>query len=152
MSDHDLIRRGDALAAAEENRAFGPASIINALRALPATDRIEALTAKVKLMDDLDAINGEKIEALEARLGYYNLLWQTYEGKCPVEHLEEAVKNHSAVSDRLAEKLHEKELLLEKSVELLESALRYNSAMHSGAGAYNKRIKDLIAEIKGENK
>lgn len=31
-------------------------------------DRIEALTAKVKLMDDLDAINGEKIEALTAEL------------------------------------------------------------------------------------
>ena len=30
--------------------------------------RIEALTAKVKLMDDLDAINGEKIEVLEAKL------------------------------------------------------------------------------------
>jgi len=29
-------------------------------------DRIEALTAKVKLMDDLDVINGEKIEALTA--------------------------------------------------------------------------------------
>ena len=28
----------------------------------------EALTAKVKLMDDLDVINGEKIEALEAKL------------------------------------------------------------------------------------
>jgi len=33
-----------------------------------AADRIEALTAKVKLMDDLDVINGEKIEALEAKL------------------------------------------------------------------------------------
>jgi hypothetical protein len=33
-----------------------------------AADRIEALTAKVKLMYDLDAINGEKIEALEAKL------------------------------------------------------------------------------------
>jgi hypothetical protein len=31
-------------------------------------DRIEALTAKVKLMDDLDVINGEKIEALTAKL------------------------------------------------------------------------------------
>jgi hypothetical protein len=29
-------------------------------------DRTEALTAKVKLMDDLDVINGEKIEALTA--------------------------------------------------------------------------------------
>jgi hypothetical protein len=33
-----------------------------------AADRIEALTAKVKLMDDLDVINGEKIEALIAKL------------------------------------------------------------------------------------
>jgi hypothetical protein len=33
-----------------------------------AADRIEALTAKVKLMDDLDVINGEKIEALTAKL------------------------------------------------------------------------------------
>ena len=31
-------------------------------------DRIEALTAKVKLMDDLDVINGEKIEALTEQL------------------------------------------------------------------------------------
>ena len=40
-------------------------------------DRIEALTAKVKLMDDLDAINGEKIEALEAKLAkaVEALLW-----------------------------------------------------------------------------
>jgi hypothetical protein len=34
---------------------------------LQAADRIEALTAKVKLMDDLDVINGEKIEALTAK-------------------------------------------------------------------------------------
>ena len=42
-----------------------------------AADRIEALTAKVKLMDDLDAINGEKIEALEAKLAkaVEALLW-----------------------------------------------------------------------------
>ena len=33
-----------------------------------SADRIEALTAKVKLMDDLDIINGEKIEALTAKL------------------------------------------------------------------------------------
>jgi hypothetical protein len=33
-----------------------------------AAARIEALTAKVKLMDDLDVINGEKIEALTAKL------------------------------------------------------------------------------------
>jgi hypothetical protein len=31
-------------------------------------DRIDTLTAKVKLMDDLDAINGEKINNLEVNL------------------------------------------------------------------------------------
>jgi hypothetical protein len=36
--------------------------------AIAAADRIESLTAKVKLMDDLDVINGEKIEALTAKL------------------------------------------------------------------------------------
>lgn len=95
-----------------------------------AADRIEQLVATN--------------EALEAKLGYYNLLWQAYEGERPVEHLEEAVKNHSAVSDRLSEKLY-------KAEGLLEQALRYNSAMHGGAGAYNKSIKDFIAELKGES-
>jgi hypothetical protein len=52
--------------------------LVNALRdfaddgyadlSIAAADRIEALTAKVKLMDDLDVINGEKIEALTAKL------------------------------------------------------------------------------------
>ncbi len=37
-----------------------------------AADRIEALTAKVKLMDDLDVINGEKIEALTEQLEALN--------------------------------------------------------------------------------
>jgi hypothetical protein len=100
----------------------------------------------------IEYVRADRIEALEAKLGYYNLLWQAYEGERPVDHLEEAIKTHSAVSDRLAEKLHKKELLLEKTLELLKSVLGYNSSMHSGAGVYNKRIKDLIAEIKGENK
>jgi hypothetical protein len=38
------------------------------LHTTKADNRIEALTAKVKLMDDLDVINGEKIEALTAEL------------------------------------------------------------------------------------
>ena len=38
---------------------------------------------------------------------------------------------------------------LAKAVDGLEAALRYNTAMHGGAGAYNRRIKDIIAEIKG---
>ena len=40
---------------------------------------------------------------------------------------------------------------LGKAVETLKVALRYNNAMHGGAGAYNKRIKDFIAELKGHD-
>jgi hypothetical protein len=36
---------------------------------------IEALTAKVKLMDDLDVINGEKIEALTAEREFFEEEW-----------------------------------------------------------------------------
>ena len=43
------------------------------------------------------------------------------------------------------------EAKLAKAAEMLEAALKYNSAMHGGAGAYNKRIKDTLAEIKGES-
>lgn len=60
------------------------------------------------------------------------------------EALQKALKDQSSVSDRLSEKLY-------KAEGLLERALRYNSAMHGGAGAYNKSIRDFIAELKGEN-
>ena len=55
MTDEELIAR---------LRLYGRSEVA----VLEAAARIEALTAKVKLMDDLDAINGEKIEALEAKL------------------------------------------------------------------------------------
>jgi hypothetical protein len=61
---------------------------------LQAADRIEALTAKVKLMDDLDVINGEKIEGLTAKLakaveglreiaGFAEKEWVTPSGEAP---------------------------------------------------------------------
>lgn len=59
------------------------------------------------------------------------------------EALQKALKDQSSVSDKLSEKL-------DKAEGLLEQALKYNSAMHGGAGAYNKSIKDFIAELKGE--
>lgn len=43
----------------------------------------------------------------------------------------------------------ELEAKLAKAVEVLEAALKYNTAMHGGAAAYNQRIKDAIAELKG---
>lgn len=38
---------------------------------------------------------------------------------------------------------------LAKAVEVLGIALRYNTAMHGGAAAFNQRIKDTIAELTG---
>lgn len=40
---------------------------------------------------------------------------------------------------------------LAKVEEVLKDALKYNTAMHGGAGAYNKRIKDTIAALKGDS-
>lgn len=50
-----------------------------------------------------------------------------------------------------ADRIEALEAKLAKAVEGLEAALKYNSAMHGGAAAYNKRIKDIIAEIKGDD-
>jgi ribosome recycling factor len=60
MSDEELVKRLVDWSEHDEGK-------INDARQ-EAADRIEALTAKVKLMDDLDVINGEKIEALTAKL------------------------------------------------------------------------------------
>lgn len=106
-----------------------------ALELQEAADRIEQLVATK--------------EALEAKLGYYNLLWQAYEGERPVEHLEEAVKNHSAVSDRLAEKLHEVESLLAKAMEALRQIADPISLAQGNVNAEIARA--TLAEIKGES-
>ena len=61
MTDEELVKR------LRENQSYEWQDPIWETRQ-EAADRIEALTAKVKLMDDLDVINGEKIEALTAKL------------------------------------------------------------------------------------
>ena len=64
MTDDDLVKRLDNLwAMLEEDGHYVKANTVTL-----AKERIEALTAKVKLMDDLDVINGEKIEALTEQL------------------------------------------------------------------------------------
>jgi chromosome segregation ATPase len=73
-----------------------------------AADRIEALTAKVKLMDDLDVINGEKIEALTEQL--------------------EAARADAKEAEAYAEEL-EKELNLMKTAGIVEVAIRNPSVM-----------------------
>lgn len=87
-----------------------------------AADRIEALKANEATMKGL---------ALDAMLR---------------AALAEEWRDHDkARADRLEAKLA-------KAVEVLDGAMRYNSAMHGGAAAYNKRIKDTIAALTEEQK
>ena len=56
-----------------------------------------------------------------------------------------------SASRQAADHIEALEAKLAKAVEVLEAALKYNTAMHGGAGAYNQRIKDAIAELKGQD-
>jgi hypothetical protein len=62
------------------------------------------------------------------------------------KELYEAAKREAEEAEAYAAEL---EVKLAKAVEVLEAALKYNTAMHGGAAAYNQRIKDAIAELKG---
>jgi hypothetical protein len=62
------------------------------------------------------------------------------------KELYEAAKRDAEEAEAYAAEL---EVKLAKAVEAVEAALKYNSAMHGGAAAYNQRIKDAIAELKG---
>lgn len=95
-----------------------------------AADRIEALTAKVKLMDDLDAINGEKIEALTAELN--------------------TVMDNTVAE--LEAKLAECEARLGKAVEALE-IIRDRQYYRMGSGITAQMIaRTILTEIKGESR
>lgn len=72
------------------------------------------------------------------------LALELQEAKDCIKALQKALKNQSSVSDKISEKLYRAE-------GLLGQALKYNSAMHGGAGAYNKSIKDFLEELKGES-
>jgi predicted RNase H-like nuclease (RuvC/YqgF family) len=89
-----------------------------------AADRIEALTAKVKLMDDLDVINGEKIETLTEQL--------------------EAARADAKEAEAYAEELEREIELNEQEACMLENDLI----------KADKEIDDLkatLAEIEGTN-
>jgi hypothetical protein len=91
-------------------------------------DRIEALTAKVKLMDDLDAINGEKIEALTAELNTCRMA--------------------QVVMDNTVAELEAK---LAKAVEALE-IIRDRQYYRMGPGITAQVIaRAALADIKGES-
>lgn len=64
------------------------------------------------------------------------------------KELYQAAKRDAEEAEAYAAELEAK---LAKAVDVLEASLKYNTAMHGGAGAYNQRIKDAIAEIKGES-
>jgi type II secretory pathway predicted ATPase ExeA len=88
-----------------------------------SADRIEALTAKVKLMDDLDVINGEKIEAL-------------------TEQLKTVLDREAATTARYDAKTDELEAKLAKAVEALRE-------IAGECGCSTARA--TLAEIEGSN-
>ena len=104
-----------------------------------SADRIEALTAKVKLMDDLDVINGEKIEALTEQLEAARA--DAKEAEAYAEELEAMNKNQEAMirqADRRGDAL---EAELAKAVEALRE-------IAGECGCSTARA--VIAEIEGE--
>ena len=68
MSDEELIARLRESQSYEWQDPIWETRIVAADRIEQLAVTNEALTAKIKLMDDLDAINGEKIEALTEQL------------------------------------------------------------------------------------
>lgn len=90
--------------------------------------RIEKLEAENKLLtEQLNVIEEEGTESLNALTNYLTKLAQAL---VRVEELEGK---------------------LEKAVEVLDIAFKYNTAMHGGASPNNKIIKDCLAELKGTN-
>jgi hypothetical protein len=95
------------------------------------TRRLAGTAVDYKELYEAAKRDAEEAEAYAAELEEDRR--KTYEALLLVSRL------HSEVEDKLA-----------KAVEVLEAALKYNTAMHGGAAAYNQRIKDAIAELKGD--
>ena len=102
-----------------------------------AADRIEALTAKVKLMDDLDVINGEKIEAL-------------------TEQLKTVLDREAATHFRHDAKTDELEAKLEKTVEGLRAFKAFDDmpTKYKRPDVFEvsvrRKLLATLAEIEGE--
>jgi predicted RNase H-like nuclease (RuvC/YqgF family) len=117
--------------------------------------RIEALTAKVKLMDDLDVINGEKIEALTEQLEAARA--DAKEAEAYAEGLEKEIElneqeacmleNDFINADKEIDNLKAK---LAKAVEALE-AIRDRQYYRMGPGITAQVIaRTTLAEIEAE--
>ena len=106
-------------------------------------DRIEALTAKVKLMDDLDAINGEKIEALIAEQS--NLVVAAHR-----EGYDQARAVSSELRRAMAERIMEHEANLAKAVEALSFASNMDATDWSETLDVKNQARATLAEIKGK--
>jgi hypothetical protein len=96
-----------------------------------------ALTAKVKLMDDLDVINGEKIEALTKERDEAMQLLQTL----------------SNMNGDLSRDMYKTKLLLAKAVEALRLYACKNECndgrCHCSGNDCGQHASDTLAEIEG---
>jgi uncharacterized protein YjcR len=99
------------------------------------TEQLEALTAKVKLMDDLDVINGEKIEALTKERDEAMQLLQTL----------------SNMNGDLSRDMYKTKLLLAKAVEALRVIEADCEADYPPSHlAIRYAARATLAEIEGE--
>jgi len=105
-----------------------------------AADRIEALTAKVKLMDDLDVINGEKIEALIAEQS--NLVVAAHR-----QGYDQARAVSSELRRAMAERIMEHEAKLAKAVKALEGLMMHEPDF---SDTLWRNARTTLSEIKGE--
>lgn len=114
------------------------------LRLCPtAADRIEELTAKVKLMDDLDVINVEKIEALIAEQS--NLVVAAHR-----QGYDQARAVSSELRRAMAERILEHEAKLAKAVSALEEIAGNGNAAGRNPQLMADKARATLAEIKGE--
>lgn len=76
--------------------------------------------------------------------------WGPATNAAPADDLKERLRaNHLDECYDAIDRIEELEAKLGKAVNMLEAALKYNTAMHGGAAAYNQRIKAAIAELTG---
>jgi hypothetical protein len=67
-----------------------------------------------------------------------------------IEELEAKLKTVEEIGRAFEEDAGQLRAKLAKAVEVLGMAFRYNTAMHGGAGEYNKLIKETLAELTGD--
>jgi hypothetical protein len=142
MSDEELIARLRDWPYQGETMANAAADRIEAL----VKERDQHLNSFVHWHKQADDLTGQLVAARQDADEAEAYAWELEQRLSICEKHRDAYAECDRIGTQAVRDLEAK---LAKAAEMLEAALKYNSAMHGGAGAYNKRIKDTLAEIKG---